>query len=195
VPVLLNPKHEAAAQALARFVSTEEAAVIGGLDPKGSSFAANARKFCNRLKRTRVKEIWEKAALINELDAAWLLRKLKAKADFNLDDFLTSPNEAGVRFIDIRKASREQMEGLTELTVEEFTEGRGDTAVDVRRTKIAGEVMAALNLIARVQGHLAPAKIAPTNAAGDGPAEFKDVTDADRIRALMALVNRNGGGE
>jgi phage terminase small subunit len=170
MPVLLNPKHEAAAQALARFVEIEEAAVIGGLDPNGSSFASNARKFCNRLKRTRVKEIWEAAALINELDAAWLLRKLKAKAEYNIDDFLTAPNEAGIRFIDIRKASREQLEGLTELTIEEFTEGRGESAVDVRRTKIAGEVMAALNLIARVQGHLAPTKVAPTNHGGNGPA-------------------------
>jgi hypothetical protein len=172
MPVLLNPKHEAAAQALARFAEPEEAAVIGGLDPNGSSFSSNARKFCARLKRMRVKEIWENAAVINELDAAWLLRKLKAKAEFNLDDFLTPPNEAGVRFIDISRASRKQLEGLAELTLDEFTEGRGAEAVDVRRTKISGEAMAALNLIARVQGLLKPEKVAPTNPEGDGPAHL-----------------------
>jgi hypothetical protein len=163
----LNPKHEAAAQALARFAENEEAAVIGGLDPEGSSFASNARKFCNRLKRTRVKEIWEKAAFINEIDAAWLLRKLKARAEYNIDDFLTPPNEHGVRFINIAQASRSQLEGLAELTLEEFTEGRGAAAVDVRRTKISGEAMAALNLIARVQALLKPEKIALTDPSGE----------------------------
>jgi hypothetical protein len=182
MPVLLNPKHEAAAQALARFAEIEDAAVIGGLDPNGTSFASNARKFCNRLKRTRVREIWANAAYINELDAAWLLRKLKAKADFNLADFLTPPNEAGVRFIDIGKATREQLEGLAELTLEEFTEGRGAAATSVRRTKINGEAMAALNLIARVQGLLKPEKVALTDPSGEKSQPVSPIINLTTVR-------------
>ena len=71
------------------FARVKEAASIGGLDPNGSSFDSNAPKFGNRPKRTRVKEIWESAAFINELDVGWLLRKLKAKPDFNV---CRSPN-------------------------------------------------------------------------------------------------------
>lgn len=75
MPCLSNPEHEAAAQHLARkqildearleelrlmpdSSPQEQAAAIGGLDPNGSSFRANARKFCNRPAfKARVHEI------------------------------------------------------------------------------------------------------------------------------------------
>jgi hypothetical protein len=86
------------------------------------------------------------------VDAAWVLRKLKRRADYNVDDFLTPPNEAGVRYFDISRASCEQLEGLAELMFDETTEGIGEKAQGVRRTKIKGEAMEALNLMARILG-------------------------------------------
>jgi hypothetical protein len=48
MPILGNPHYELAAQMIASGKPKEEAAIIGGLDPLGSSFAANARKFCQK---------------------------------------------------------------------------------------------------------------------------------------------------
>jgi hypothetical protein len=78
--ILRNSLHEAAAQHLAAAKAEEgrslidEAAIIGGLDPEGSSFKPNARKFCNRkdIKR-RVAEIQLAGAILAETSVASLI--------------------------------------------------------------------------------------------------------------------------
>lgn len=48
----------------------------------------------------------------------------------------------------------------------------------------------ALNQLRDMHGLKAPTKVAPTNPAGDAPYEL--TTDADRVRALAALMARAG---
>lgn len=78
--VLRNPRYEAAAQHLAAGkpiegrTLQEEAAELGGLDSKGKSFKANARKFCRRKDiRTRVAEIQRAGAELASVSTGSLL--------------------------------------------------------------------------------------------------------------------------
>lgn len=78
--LLRNSLHEAAAQHLAAAKAEDghslidEAAIIGGLDPNGSSFKANARKFCNRKDiKKRVAEIQLAGAIMAETSVASLI--------------------------------------------------------------------------------------------------------------------------
>jgi hypothetical protein len=78
--ILRNSLHEAAAQHLAAAKAEEghslidEAAIMGGLDPLGSSFKANARKFCNRKDiKKRVQEIQLAGAIMAETSVASLI--------------------------------------------------------------------------------------------------------------------------
>jgi len=151
MPILRNPQHEKVAQELALLRKPYAACEAAGYDPANSSFKSTARKIVQRKDvQARKLEIMAKQAELAEIDGGWLLLKCKRMADFNVDDFLTKPNEAGVRYIDISKASRAMLEGLSELTVEEATKGRGASAVAIRHTKIKGEKLAALTLIAKV---------------------------------------------
>jgi hypothetical protein len=71
---LRNPRHEAAAQALALGHPKEEAAVLGGLNPAGTSFKSNARKFCNGASIVRrVREIQIEHGMAAELSCTQLI--------------------------------------------------------------------------------------------------------------------------
>jgi hypothetical protein len=104
--VLRNPRHERAAQALARGASTQEAAIIGGLNPNGTSFSPNARRLCGRLRRVRVPEILQGAGAASEIEHAELLLALQAR----IESFCGSP----------RQASRTQLEDFAEFVIEKF---------------------------------------------------------------------------
>lgn len=77
---LRNPRYEAAAQCLAAGKASEgrtlqeEAAELGGLDPAGKSFKANARKFCRRKDiQVRVAEIQLAGAQLAAISTGSLL--------------------------------------------------------------------------------------------------------------------------
>jgi phage terminase small subunit len=145
--ILVDPRKERFAQELARpnHPPLAECYVAAGFTGTNSSRMARRPEITRR-----VREIQSAAAALAEIDAAWLLLKAKRLAEFNVDDFLTAPNEAGVRYFDISKASREQLAAVAELAIEESTEGRGEAAVDIRRTRIKGQQLPALQLIAQV---------------------------------------------
>lgn len=58
-----------------------------------------------------------------------------AKIGFaNLIDYVTI-NDQGDAYVDFSKVNRDQMAAVMEITVEEYTEGRGELARDIKRTK------------------------------------------------------------
>jgi hypothetical protein len=148
MPPLVDPRRERFAQELSKpnRGTLAECFAAAGFSGGNSSRLARRPEIV-----ARVRELQARAAELAELDAAWVLLKAKRLASFNVDDFLTPPNEHGIRYIDISKASRAMLETLAELTVEETTDGRGEEAVGIRRTKIKGhDPLAALTLIAKL---------------------------------------------
>src|SRR5262249_28053524 len=52
----------------------------------------------------------------------------------NMDDYMTVGSD-GDPFVDLSKLTREQAAAISEVTVEDFKDGRGEEARDVRRVK------------------------------------------------------------
>jgi hypothetical protein len=149
--VLRNPCYERMAQELALGKDAPEAArAAEALDPEGSSFKHNARKLSHHPDiRARVQEIRQhetRDAELAQINLDWLKLKLFRLCSFNLDDYLTEPNEAGERFFDIGKCSREQLERLSELTIEKPLDAPG-------KIRVKGyDQITALGLMARLLG-------------------------------------------
>ena len=150
--------------------------------------APNARRCANRKDvSARLAELAEYSAQLAGLDASWALIQLKRYTQFNVGDYLTAANESGVRFFNIGNVSSEKLALLAELTMEEFTEGRGAAATDLRRTKIKGyDPIAALSLMARIAGWEAPKKSELTGK--DGAPLLPEFTDEQRAQALAAFM-------
>lgn len=186
--VLQNPQHERFCQELNKLIcaggnvreSRSAAYQAAGYETKAEYLPDNARKLANRPDvKGRLAELRTRSATLAEIDAGWCLLVLKRRVEradrYNIDDYLTPAMEGAPRYPDIARASREELGRLSELTLEEEIIDAGeDTMRRVRKTKFKGyvDVEAAVGLIAKINGYLAPTRVAPTNPAGDGPATF-----------------------
>lgn len=68
------------------------------------------------------------------VSAERVIRELALIGFANMKDYL-SITSGGDPFIDLSNLTRDQAAAIAEVTVEDFTEGRGDDARDVRRVK------------------------------------------------------------
>jgi hypothetical protein len=98
---LRDPRWENAAQHLAAGKHTagrtlfEEAAEIAGYDPTGSSFKANARKFCQHPHiRVRVAELQRAGAALAEVSAGSILLELEEARRLALSSKVMAPAAA-----------------------------------------------------------------------------------------------------
>jgi hypothetical protein len=198
VGVLGNTVHERFCQAFHRRVlagETRGAArtaayreiVYKGDNSDDKAIAPDARKLANqKLVKARIQELADYAAKLAGIDANWALVLLKGKAEANLDDYLSEPDGSGARFFDLRGVSREKIGHLAELQIEDETvlkEDADDRRILKTKLKVYDPV-AAIGLMAKIAGWLAPTKVAPTNTAGDGPAVIETIE-----RVIVAPVD------
>lgn len=148
-------------------------AVYKGDNPDDQAIAPDARKLANqKAVKARIQELADFAAKLAGIDANWALVLLKGKAEANLDDYLSPPDGSGTRFFDLRGVPREKIGHLAELQIEDETvlaKDQDDRRILKTKLKLCDPV-AAIGLMARIGGWLAPTKMAPTNPEGDGPA-------------------------
>lgn len=84
---------------------------------------------------TAIAEAQEARAERLQIDADTVLQEIAKLAYVNMRDFIRlTPN--GDAFIDLSDLTRDQAAALAEITVEDFLDGRGDDAREVRRVKI-----------------------------------------------------------
>lgn len=84
-----------------------------------------------------------------EITDDWVIKRLMMVADANLSDIMEI-TEDGNGYLNLEKMTPELKYALTEFTVEEYTEGRGDGARNVKRVKIKpADKMQALIALAR----------------------------------------------
>lgn len=131
MPVLDNPKHELFAQELAKGKTEVDAYVAAGYkrDDGNANRTANLPDVA-----TRVQEILGKAAKRAEITVEKVLRELALIGFCNMADYMRVGAD-GDPYLDFSALSREQAAALAEVTVEDFKEGRGENARDVRRVK------------------------------------------------------------
>jgi phage terminase small subunit len=131
MPILENPRHERFAQLLAEGKTADEAY-------EGAGYKPNAGNAC-RLKGNdkvseRVGEILGKAAANVGVTVERVLSELALLGFANMQDYMKAGPD-GDPYLDFSGLTREQAAALVEVTVEDFKDGRGEDARDVRRVK------------------------------------------------------------
>lgn len=131
MPVLKNSRHERFAQALAAGETADSAYVTAGFKAnRGNAATLKAKQSIE----ARVAEIQGKSAERAEISIERVLRELALIGFSNMQDYMR-PGTDGDPYLDFSGLTREQAAALAEVTVEDFKDGRGEEARDVRRVK------------------------------------------------------------
>ena len=129
--ILKNAKHERFAQALAKGKTADEAYQLAGY----SAHRGNASRLsANEIIRSRVDEILGKAAQKVGVTVERVVAELAKIGFANMRDYMR-PDAGGDPYLDFSALTRDQAAALSEVSVEDFKDGRGDEARDVRRVK------------------------------------------------------------
>jgi len=134
-----------------------------------------------RLAERRIEAAVERYAVSRERNVAELARMAYA----NIADYtaLVGPE----RVIDLRAATRDHLTAVQEMTVEDYKEGRGENARDVRRTRIKlADKQAAIEKMNRMFGW-----VVDKSEVGK-PGDFAHLTDDELNAALMAQLCAGG---
>lgn len=129
MPVLRNPKHERFAQELAKGRHASHAYVLVGYKPSDG----NAGKLVKKV-QGRVLEITSKAAEKTDITVQRVLNELAKIGFANMQDFMRVGSD-GDPYFDFSALTRDQAAAIQEITIEDFKDGRGEDARDVRRVK------------------------------------------------------------
>jgi phage terminase small subunit len=128
---LKNSKHELFAQEVAQGRSVSEAYVLAGFKAHGSNAARLSQ---NEQIRARIDELLNAAAEKAGVTVHRIVDELAKIGFANMADYMrTGPD--GDPYLDFSQLTRDQAAALAEVTVEDFKDGRGQDARDVRRIK------------------------------------------------------------
>jgi phage terminase small subunit len=131
VPILPNSKHERFAQEVAQGSSASAAYVAAGYAKNDSNAA---RLNGNEQVRSRVEEILSEGAAKAGVTVQRIVDELAKVGFANMGDYLRATS-GGDPFFVYDQLTDEQKAALAEVTVEDFKEGRGEDARDVRRIR------------------------------------------------------------
>lgn len=135
MPVLKNARHEKFAQNVAKGKSATEAYKLAGFNARSKSAEAAASRLLGNVKvHARVEELKAAGAERAEISIEKVLRELALIGFANMRDYIRIGAD-GDPFFDVSDMTPEQAAVISELTVEDFKDGRGDDARDVRRIK------------------------------------------------------------
>lgn len=128
---LKNPRYERLAQEMAKGAGDFDAYRAAGY--RGGRPAASA--ITNRPEiQARVAEIVGKGAAKAEITVERIMAELALIGFSNMQDYMR-PGIDGDPTLDFSALTRDQAAALSEVTVEDFKDGRGEDARDVRRVK------------------------------------------------------------
>lgn len=108
------------------------AAIAAGYAPKSAKVTAS-RLLTKANVKTLIAELTKAKADKLDLKAEHVLEELKRMAFSNMLDYIKVQD--GDAFIDLSKLTREHAAAIQELTVEEYTEGRGEEKRDIKKTR------------------------------------------------------------
>lgn len=168
--------------------------IYRGENSDDKALAPDARRLANRKDiKARLIEKADYASKLSGIDAGWALVQLKGFVECNLDDYLTPAIPGEPRFVDISRATREQVGRLIEVSTEEnIVKGRGEeNPWVIRRTRIKkAEPTQALALMSRIAGWDAPQKIAATDPSGEHHAPLAEFS----LTNVLMEIDGSGRG-
>lgn len=129
----LNPRQQRFVAEYLINPNATQAAIKAGYRPKAAGATGH-----ENLKKPEIAAALAKAhakqAAKMEITADRVLSELALIGFANMQDYMRA-NEKGDPYLDFGKLTREQAAALSEVTVEDFTAGRGEDAREVRRVK------------------------------------------------------------
>ncbi len=129
MPILKTPRHEKFAQQLANLNSQDAAYAAAGYKPNASHASRLAR---NGNVKARVAELVAAGAEKAAIDVAQVLAELAKIGFANMQDYIGVTSD-GDPFVALSNMTREQAAAVQQITVEDFKDGRGEDARDVRK--------------------------------------------------------------
>lgn len=188
--MLGNPKHERFAQELARGKSQAEAYETAGYKPSEQHACRLAR---NGKISARVAKLLEGAAKRAEISIADVISELAKIGFANMADYMRAGPD-GDPYLDFSALSRDQAAALSEVTVEDFKDGRGEDARAVRRVKFKlSDKRAALVDIGKHLGAFVD-RVELTGKDG-GTIKTEDVSARDTLLdRISGIAARSGTG-
>lgn len=181
MPILSNPKHERFAQEMAKGKSASEAYELAGFRPNSGNAAtlkatqSISKRIGEILKREQVVEAkaTELAAERLSITKERVLAELAKIGFANMADYMKA-GPGGDPYLDFSTLTRDQAAALSEVTVEDFKDGRGEDAREVRRVKFKlHDKKGALVDIGRELGMFV------NRTEVGGPGDFERLSDAD----------------
>lgn len=127
-------RREIFAREFAATLNGAQSAITAGYSPKAASSKAS-QLLTEIIVKTRVTELLAERHQKIEINALCVLQEIARCAFANMGDYITV-NAAGDAYIDLSKLTREQSSAIQEITVDVYTEGRGEEAREVKRTKL-----------------------------------------------------------
>jgi phage terminase small subunit len=122
------------------------------------------------------------------------LRELARLGFSNMLDYMRVGDD-GDPYLDFSDLTREQAAAIAEVTVEDFKDGRGEDARDVRKIKFKlADKKAPLELLGRHVGLKFASRHEHTGKDG-GPIETKEITDLEFARRLAFLLTKGASDE
>ena len=183
MPALANPKHERFAQELAKGKTADEAYRLAGYK---ASRSAASRLSANVNISTRVKEILERAATRVEITQAKVLEELAKIGFSNMLDYMAIRAD-GDPYVALANMSREQAAAVQQIVVEDYKDGRGEDARDVRKItfKLADKRAALVD----IGKHLGMFKeVHELSGPDKGPIQTQEVSPRDRLADRIAGI-------
>lgn len=127
-------RRELFCQAYVVDLNATRAAIAAGYSKKTAD-QAGSRLLTNVKVKDRMTELTEEKSKAFGLSADRVLKELMFMGFANMEDYIRISKE-GDAYIDLMKLTREQASAIQEITVEDYTEGRGENEREIKRTKL-----------------------------------------------------------
>lgn len=195
MPVLKNPKHERFCQEIAKGTSHAKAWITAGYQTNANAASVSATRMLKQPSiANRVNELLERKAEIDikateraiektGITKAAVLEELAKIGFANMLDYI-KPQADGYAYVDLSKLTREQAAAIQEVVVEEYKEGRGEDARDVKRVKF--KLADKKGALVDIGKHLG--MFIDRQEVGK-PGDFSNMTDEEIVTELERLAD------
>lgn len=179
----LNPKQLRFVEEYLIDLNATQAAIRAGYAIRGAE-VQGFRLLSNAKVAEAVAEAQARRSERTEITQDMVLRELALLGFANMSDYMHIGSD-GDPILDFSGLTREQAAAISEVTVEDFKDGRGEDARDIRKVRLKlHDKKGALVDIGKHLGMFVERK-----EVGK-PGEFRELSDAERYQEIARLIGR-----